>query len=209
MYQIAPYARVVLRTSRRIEKFYFHFTLEFAGADVLEGIDRCVSLPLEPSLLAELIRCYNGSSLPDLLELRSLAGQTLARFLSRSLPDLSHRLALASTYQEINSHVENNLRASLSGKDVCQALGLAYETVRRKFRRDNGITMNQYIKGRIIQEAARQLLLTQKTIQQIAAGLGFNDEFYFSRLFKQKMEYSPREYRRINTVLSKGPALKE
>ncbi len=204
MYLIPPYARVDLRTSRRIEKFYFHFTLEFAGVDVLEGINRCFSLPLEPSLLAAIMKCYNSSSLPDLLELRSLASQTLARFLDRSLPDLSPRIALASTYRAINSYIEKNLCASLSGKDVCAALGLAYETERRAFRRDNGITMNQYIKARIIQEAARQLLLTKKTIQQIAAGLGFTDEFYFSRLFKQKMEYSPREYRRINTVLSKG-----
>ena len=46
-----------------------------------------------------------------------------------------------------------------------------------------------------------RLLLTNWTLQRIAASLGFADEFYFSRLFKQKMEYSPREYRRINAVL--------
>jgi AraC-like DNA-binding protein len=112
---------------------------------------------------------------------------------------------LANTYREVNAFIERHLSAHLTGRAVCEALGLSYETTRRTFSRDNGITFNQYIKGRLIQEASMQLLLTDRTIQQIASGLGFGDEFYFSRLFKQKMEYSPREYRRINAVLRRAP----
>jgi AraC-like DNA-binding protein len=205
MYLIPPYTRVNLRTDARIEKFYFHFTLKYAGVDVLEGINRCFSLPLETSLLDDVVRTYSGGSLPDLLQLRALAGLTLSHFLRRSLPDLSPRLVLANTYQEVNAFIERHLSAHLTGRAVCEALGLSYETTRRTFRRDNGITFNQYIKGRLIQEASMQLLLTDRTIQQIASGLGFGDEFYFSRLFKQKMEYSPREYRRINAVLRRAP----
>ena len=205
MYLIPPDTRVNLRTDARIEKFYFHFTLKYAGVDVLEGINRCFSLPLEEALLQDVVQTYSGGSLPDLLQLRALAGLTLAQFLRHSLPDLSHRLALASTYREVNAYIEQHLSAHLTGQAVCRALDLSYETTRRTFRRDNCITFNQYIKGRLIQEAALQLLLTDRTIQQIAAGLGFADEFYFSRLFKQKMEYSPREYRRINAVLRSAP----
>ena len=201
MYLIPPYTRVNLRTDTRIEKFYFHFTLKYAGVDVLEGINRCFSLPQEEALLREVVQAYSGGSLPDLLQLRALASLTLARFLNSSLPDLSHRLALASTYREVNAYIERHLSARLTGRAVCAALDLSYETTRRAFRRDTGITFNQYIKGRLIQEASLRLLLTDRTVQQIAAGLGFTDEFYFSRLFKQKMEYSPREYRRINAVL--------
>jgi AraC-like DNA-binding protein len=201
MYLIPPYTRVNLRTDNRIEKFYFHFTFKYAGVDVLEGINRCFRLPLDPDLLQDVVLAYSGGSLPDLLRLRALAGLTLARFLGSSLPDLSHRLTLASTYREVNAYIEQHLSARLTGEAVCAALGLSYETTRRAFRRDNGITFNQYIKGRLIQEASMRLLLTNWTIQRIAASLGFADEFYFSRLFKQKMEYSPREYRRINAVL--------
>ncbi len=204
MYLIPPYTRVNLRTDRRIEKFYFHVTLKYAGVDVLEGINRCFCLPLDDRLLSDVIATFSGSSLPDLLQLHALTSLTLSEFLRRSLPDLSQRLALASTYREVNAYIERHLSASLTGRDVCQALGLPYESVRRSFRHDNAITFNQYIKGRLIQEASKQLLLTDLTIQQIAAGLGFSDEFYFSRLFKQKMEYSPREYRRINAVLRRA-----
>jgi AraC-like DNA-binding protein len=201
MYLIPPYTRVNLRTDERIEKFYFHFTLKYAGVDVLEGINRCFALPLADALLQDILAAYQSASLPDLLRLKALAGLTLATFIRDKLPDLSRRMAVASAYRDVNAYIERHLSAGLTGRTICAALGQSYETLRRGFRRDNGITFNQYIKGRLIQEAAMQLLLTERTIQQIAAGLGFADEFYFSRLFKQKMEYSPREYRRINAVL--------
>jgi AraC-like DNA-binding protein len=178
MYLIPPYTRVNLRTEDRIEKFYFHFSIRYAGIEILEGINRCFALPLAPELLRDILAAFRGGDLADLLQFQSLAHSTLS--------------------------IEQHLSAGLTGRQICGALGSSYETLRRNFSRDNGITFNRYINGRLIQEAAMQLLLTDRTVQEIAAALGFSDEFYFSRLFKQKMEYSPREYRRINAVLRNG-----
>ena len=204
MYLIPPYTRVNLRTEARIEKFYFHFSIRYAGIEVLEGINRCFALPLAGDFLEDLLAAFRGGDLADLLQFQALANLTLARFIRDSLPDLGQRLALADTYKDVFAYIEQNLSASLSGRQVCAALGSPYETLRRNFSRDNGITFNRYINGRLIQAAAMQLLLTDQTIQEIAGNLGFADEFYFSRLFKQKMEYSPREYRRINAALRKA-----
>lgn len=201
MYLIPPNTRVNLRTDGRIEKLYFHVNCRFAKTDILDGINRCFTLPLLDSLLKPLLAAYQDDSLTGLLAIKGLVYGTLAEFMRERLPDLSGRLALASRYQKLYAHVEENLSAGLSARTVCSALGEPYETLRRQFRRDNGITLHQYILGRLIQLAAMQLLMTDRTIQEIAGRLGFQDEFYFSRLFKQKMEYSPREYRRINAVL--------
>jgi AraC-like DNA-binding protein len=51
------------------------------------------------------------------------------------------------------------------------------------------------IHERIIIEAKRELYLTNKTVKEIAYELGFNDEFYFSRFFKNNTEVSPQVYR--------------
>jgi len=204
MYLIPPYTRVNLRTADRIEKFYFHFSIRYAGIEILEGINRCFTLPLALELLRDILAAFRGGDLADLLQFQALAHSTLASFIRDGLPDLSQRLALADTYKDVFAYIEQHLSAGLSGRQICGALGSSYETLRRNFSRDNGITFNRYINGRLIQEAAMQLLLTDRTVQEIAAALGFSDEFYFSRLFKQKMEYSPREYRRINAVLRNG-----
>jgi len=201
MYLIPPYTQVNLRTNRRIEKFYFHFSLRYAGMEILEGINRCFQLPLPEPLLQQILSAYQSAQLPDLLQLKGIAYNTLADFIRNALPDLSNRLVLADAYQEIYAYVDQHLSACLSASDVCEALGRSYETLRRRFREDNGITLKQYIQGRLIQQAALQLLLTNRTVTEIAGIMGFQDEFYFSRVFKQKMSYSPREYRRINAVL--------
>ena len=203
MYLIPPNTRVNLRTDRRIEKFYFHVTCRYAKTDILDGINRCFVLPLQTGTLNHLLEAYRGGQLSDLLAIKGIVYSTLASFIRDSLPDLSDRLALANQYQTLYAYIEQNLSAKMSVKDVCTDLDLPYETFRRQFRNDNGITLHQYIAGRLIQHAALDLLMTDRTIQEIANSLNFTDEFYFSRFFKQKMEYSPREYRRINAVLRK------
>jgi AraC-like DNA-binding protein len=201
MYLIPPYTKVNLRTARRIEKFYFHFSLRYASYEILEGIQTCFELPLDPGRLKRIILSYQSGQLPDLLELKGLAYETLAGFIRFSLPDLSSRILLAGEYQPVYEYVEKNLSARLNARLVSEAVDIPYETLRRSFRRDHGLTLNQYIQGRLIQRSSVMLLMTQMNISEIAAAMGFSDEFYFSRLFKQKMQFSPREYRRINAVL--------
>jgi AraC family transcriptional regulator, transcriptional activator of pobA len=56
-------------------------------------------------------------------------------------------------------------------------------------------TLTNMIAERIIIEAKRELYLTSKPVKSIAYELGFNDEFYFSRFFKNNAEVSPQLYR--------------
>ncbi len=46
-----------------------------------------------------------------------------------------------------------------------------------------------------IQKACKILRLTNKPINEVARALGFDDPFYFSRIFKKITGLSPREYR--------------
>jgi len=56
-------------------------------------------------------------------------------------------------------------------------------------------TTTELIQERIIIEAKRELYLTQKTVKEIASELGFEDAYYFSRLFKKYAQISPQFYR--------------
>jgi len=44
--------------------------------------------------------------------------------------------------------------------------------------------------------AAELLAHSKDSVRMIAAKVGIDNEFYFSRLFKKKYHLSPREYRR-------------
>jgi AraC family transcriptional activator of pobA len=51
------------------------------------------------------------------------------------------------------------------------------------------------ISERLIFEAKKQLHLTKQSIKEIAYNLQFEDEFYFSRVFKKFTKVSPKVFR--------------
>jgi AraC family transcriptional activator of pobA len=56
-------------------------------------------------------------------------------------------------------------------------------------------TPSQLISEKLILEAKRQLHLTGQSIKEIAFNLNFQDEFYFSRVFKKFTKVSPQAFR--------------
>jgi AraC-like DNA-binding protein len=82
--------------------------------------------------------------------------------------------------------------------DAAQAardLGMNYETFRRKFKEHAGVAPHRYHRQQLVNVAARMLDSTELKSAEIARTLGFSDEAYFSRVFKQVTGRSPREYR--------------
>jgi len=53
-----------------------------------------------------------------------------------------------------------------------------------------------------MQSACDKLKLTNEPIQNIASSLGYNDAFYFSRLFKRHNELSPKNYRKAFSLIN-------
>jgi AraC-like DNA-binding protein len=56
-------------------------------------------------------------------------------------------------------------------------------------------TPSQLIQERLILEAKKLLHLTRQSIKEIAYALKFQDEFYFSRVFKKVTRVSPQTFR--------------
>ena len=79
---------------------------------------------------------------------------------------------------------------------VARKLGLSYESFRKKFRDAMGLAPGRFHLDSRIDRAAALLHQGRFTIKEIAAQLGFCDEFYFSRCFKRRFGQSPRGFRR-------------
>lgn len=65
----------------------------------------------------------------------------------------------------------------------------------RKFKECTGMTVFEYIQKLRIEEACKLLKTTNMKIIDISAAVGYNDQKYFSRLFKRHTGKSPSEYR--------------
>lgn len=90
---------------------------------------------------------------------------------------------------------EENMEIEIDPISVAQELGVSYETFRKSFQKQFGVSPGLYRTQRRMAVACRLLKLTTMTQHRIAAHLGFSDEFYFSKRFKQIVGVSPRKYR--------------
>ena len=72
---------------------------------------------------------------------------------------------------------------------------LPYDSFRKRFAREVGISPGRYYSARIIDHACRRLAGTA-AIADVAAACGFCDAFHFSKRFKQHIGVSPAEFRR-------------
>ncbi|MBO9635623.1 MAG: helix-turn-helix transcriptional regulator [Chitinophagaceae bacterium] len=65
-------------------------------------------------------------------------------------------------------------------------------------KKETGNTALDHIQSKLIEEAKLRIFDTSKTINEIAAELGFRYQQHFTRLFKQKVGITPNEYRSVN-----------
>ena len=72
-------------------------------------------------------------------------------------------------------------------------------TLLSDFKKNTGLSINQYIVELRMKIAATLLRDTELTINEICERTGFSDASYFSKSFKKELKYTPSEYRHINS----------
>lgn len=77
-----------------------------------------------------------------------------------------------------------------------EKLNITLVYFRRIFREHIGMPPNQFLIQCRLQYAAKLLISTHDPVGNIAETVGIGNMFYFSRLFKDKYQFSPLEYRK-------------
>jgi len=65
-------------------------------------------------------------------------------------------------------------------------------------KKETGKTAQEYIQTKVIDVAKERIFDQSKSVSQIAYDLGFKYPQHFTRLFKQRVGYSPNDYRMLN-----------
>lgn len=82
-------------------------------------------------------------------------------------------------------------------REISRDFGISYSTFQRRWRELFDIPPGQYLLNLRISECCRLMGETNLKIVEIARRLGFEDPAYFSRMFKQRIDMSPSEYRLV------------
>jgi signal transduction histidine kinase/DNA-binding response OmpR family regulator len=92
--------------------------------------------------------------------------------------------------------VERNIgNAEFNVNDIGRELGMSRVQVYRKVKALLGFSVNDYIINVRLKKAKHLLAHSDKSISEIAGEVGFSSATYFSSAFKNKFQYSPKEFK--------------
>jgi AraC-like DNA-binding protein len=109
-------------------------------------------------------------------------------------------MASQQAVQPAVRYIDDHYNATISNTDLAAMCHMSEDYFIRRFRECVGQTPAQYVQERRISEAAKQLIYTQNSIDQIAHDTGFGNRFYFSRVFNKHYDMGPAAYRRRQRV---------
>ena len=99
-------------------------------------------------------------------------------------------------FKDFSLLVEQNFKNLHSVTDYANRLGVSPKSISKHFQKIGTKTPSDFIKNRILLEAKRLLIYTDKTVKEIAFELGFNDPAYFTRFFTKAITKSPLQFKK-------------
>src|ERR1041384_3566169 len=148
---------------------------------------RCASLP-------KFVFRERATSIRDKV---SLPGKET---LSRIEVALSRNTNLGSEAQRVvrkaMSYIHEHYMESISLENTARHVNISKEYLARCFHQELGITLVTYLNRYRVQQAKALLEKGRQNLTEIALQTGFSSSAYFSRVFRQEVGMSPRDYQR-------------
>lgn len=98
--------------------------------------------------------------------------------------------------EHIRAIMQENIHGQLNLDKLAQASQLSKYHFSKKFKKVMGESPINYFINMKIQRACYLLDSTSRSVKQIASELGYQDCYYFSRLFKKHIGIAPTSYRK-------------
>lgn len=117
--------------------------------------------------------------------------------LSTLKADALARLEHYNRLQTVFEYIHQNFHEQIPVDKLAELAGLSVSRFFKVFQEASGISPNQYVLNFRLSRA-QELLIGDACIHKIASLTGFGDQFYFSRIFKNKLGLSPSLFRARN-----------
>lgn len=112
--------------------------------------------------------------------------------INRSINPNNHENLIDS----IKEYLNRNLSKSLNAHDIANEFEYSPSYIFSVFKKSTGYSLMYFFNLKKIQKACEYMNYTTLSVKEIGYKLGFQDPFYFSRVFKKYMGVSPRAYKK-------------
>jgi AraC-like DNA-binding protein len=129
----------------------------------------------------------------DLLELLAelLTHEIIRTIISK--PKLSVQLTQNQRINEVVKYINAYFETNLTLLELAQKVNLSKSHLSKLFGKEMGVSVMEYLKNVRLTNAKKMLLSQSLSVTQVAQQCGFNSPSYFTKLFKEKYNQTPKE----------------
>ena len=164
-------------------------------ASIEGGLQDEIAFSLHDSYIQQL------EKLDRLDEVRSLAKEVLYTYAKevKQVKDEMFSKKITSCKNFIFRHIYENI----SHDDIANKVELSPKYLSVLFKKEVGISVSEYIQKTKIDEAKKLLGYSKTPISEICSLLHYNDQSYFTKVFKKVVGLTPKQYRERHHLLEK------
>lgn len=98
------------------------------------------------------------------------------------------------TVTQVKKYIADNIRERFTLNDVAENFNITPNYLSQLFKKYNDLGFNEYVSAMKIGEAKKMMTDGNLKLYEISDALGFDNSFYFSKVFKKIEGISPSEY---------------
>ncbi|MBC6714337.1 response regulator [Treponema sp. Marseille-Q3903] len=121
------------------------------------------------------------------------------KFLSECIETISEAKSFDSNpiIKKVCEIIDSKLSEDISLEQMACTVGVSSFYLSKLFKEEKGVTYINFISDKRLEKSRQMLAETDLSIKEITGEVGYNDQNYFSRIFKNKYGLSPKEYRKV------------
>ena len=127
-------------------------------------------------------------------EIKALHAEMFA-FYTREMAALDKAPVFSKPVIQCMDYIYRHLHEKIRVETLSELVGLNRSYLSTLFKKETGRTVSGYILSKRMEAAQNMLRFSDYTYAQISAILAFSSQSHFSRVFREKTGYSPKEFR--------------
>jgi YesN/AraC family two-component response regulator len=141
-------------------------------------------------------RIEEAGSIEELTDVLNVMVEQMAEQIF-SFQGIRHAAAL----RKVERYLQDNYSRKISLKEVAEISGLSAPYFSTIFKEEMGENFSSYLNQLRVEKASQLLRETSQSLSEIAGACGFEDQSWFSKIFKTYTGLSPGKYRGQNATI--------
>lgn len=174
----------------------FDVPRRFAGPDAKQILKLCSEI----NALA-IEREFTNSRLENAVKLNGDVYRLGSITLGASVPKSTHGdiMTRHEKLSPVFMYIEDNLCGNIMQSELSDILEMSPDAFYRFFKNLIGVSPKDFIISEKLRAACEMLVMTSQPIGEISKTMGYDNQLYFSALFRKKYGVCPTEYKRLTT----------